>query len=136
MGLLFWRVFCQPCDVTVKRMAPIEGTNWAGHDLELFQLLARHLLGLVVWYGCPVATFGGFSCSKQCCIVSRATSHPPTPLLCWTEISAHQKRIVSKALKSSHQSFTIKVNYTKSNGLLYLLLLIQDSQLQVAGCFN
>ena len=26
-GLLFWRAFCQPCDVTIKRMAPIEGTN-------------------------------------------------------------------------------------------------------------
>ena len=54
---------------TVKRIAPIEGTNWASHDLELFPSLARHLLGLVVWYGPNVATFGGFSCSKRCCMV-------------------------------------------------------------------
>ena len=26
------------CDVTVKRMVPIEGTNWAVSDLELFQI--------------------------------------------------------------------------------------------------
>ena len=46
-------------------MAPVEGTNWAGHDLELFPSLARRLLGLVVWYGLNVATFGGFSYSKR-----------------------------------------------------------------------
>ena len=40
MGLFFWRVFRRPCDVTAKRMAPMEGTNWAKHDLELFPLLA------------------------------------------------------------------------------------------------
>ena len=27
VGLLFWKGFCRPCNVTVKRMAPIEGTN-------------------------------------------------------------------------------------------------------------
>ena len=31
-------------------MVPTEGTNWAGHDLELFPLLAGCLLDLVVWY--------------------------------------------------------------------------------------
>ena len=29
-----------------------------------------------------------------------------------------------------------KVNYTKFNGILCLLLLIRDGQLQAAGCFN
>ena len=56
---------CRPCDVTVKRMAPTEGTNLAGNDLELLPSLARCLPGLVVWYGLNVATFGGFSCSKR-----------------------------------------------------------------------
>ena len=37
--------------VTIKRMTPIEGTNWViMHDLELFSLLVRCLLGFVVWY--------------------------------------------------------------------------------------
>ena len=27
-GLLFWRALFRPCDVTVKRMAPWEGTSW------------------------------------------------------------------------------------------------------------
>ena len=31
-----------------------------GHDLELLPLLARRLLGLVVWYRHLLATFGGF----------------------------------------------------------------------------
>ena len=53
-GLLFWREFCRPCDVTVNRMAPIEGTSWAGHDLELFPLLARCLLGLGLNVASPV----------------------------------------------------------------------------------
>ena len=47
----------------VNRMAPIEDTNWAGNDLELRPLLAKRLLGLVVWYGLNVATFGDFSAS-------------------------------------------------------------------------
>ena len=65
-------------------MVPMEGTNWAVHDRELFLSLARRLLGLVVWYGLNVATFGGFSCSKP-----PLPMLPPTPSLRWTEISAH-----------------------------------------------
>ena len=33
--------FVDPVMSRFKRMAPIEGTNWAGHDLELFPSLAR-----------------------------------------------------------------------------------------------
>ena len=122
-------------------MVPTEGTNWASNDLELLPSLARCLPGLVVWYGLNVATFGGFSCSKRSCISlsplshPSPSSHPPAPLFRWTEISAHQK----KCLKSPEiqPSAIHRVNYTKSNGLLYLLqLLIHDGQLQAAGCFN
>ena len=57
---------------------PIEGTNWGGHELKLFLLLARCLLGFVVWYGCPVAAFGGFSALNS---AAWLTEPPPTPPL-------------------------------------------------------
>ena len=120
-------------------MAHVEGTNWAGHDLELLQLLAnvaRCLLGLVVWYECPVATFGGFSCSKWYCMVGWATSYPSLPSPSSTfppphsEISAHQKNGLKNL--EIQPSAIHKVNYTKSKGLLCLLLLMHDGQLQAA----
>ena len=97
----------------------------------------------VVWPQCGY--FGGFSCSKQCCMVVWVPSHPShlphpspssqlsNPLLCWTEISAHQINR-HKSPKIQPSAFH-KINYTKSNGLLCLLLLIHDGQLQAAGYY-
>ena len=61
-GLLFWRALCQPCDVRVKGMAPLEGTSWGAHDLILLPLhLERFLDMLGALY---VATSGDHNHSK------------------------------------------------------------------------
>ena len=44
-----------------------------GWDLELLPLLVRCLLGLVMWYGRLVVTFGGFTYSKYFLKVFLAT---------------------------------------------------------------
>ena len=67
----------------------------------------------VVW-----APHGYFCCSKQCFIFAEPPPIPPlhpTPLLCWPEISTHQKnRLKSPEIQPSAIN---KVNSTKSNGL-------------------
>ena len=40
-----------------------------GWDLELFPMLARRLLGLVVWYRYFVVTFGGYSKQFTCIVL-------------------------------------------------------------------
>ena len=87
---------------------------WCGMGSMWLLLVASPALNGAVWLSEPLPP-------------SLPPNHPPTPLLRWTEISMHQKKIVS----AIH-----KVNYTKSNGLLCLLLLIHDGQLQAASCFN
>ena len=61
-GVKFWDI--------IKRMVPTyRGHQLGGHALELLPLLARCLLGLVVWYRSLLPTFDGFSYSKQLCTV-------------------------------------------------------------------
>ena len=100
-----WRAVCPPCDVTIIKNGTYRGHQLGGHDLELFPLLARCLLGLVVWYRCLVATFGG--CSKQ---FLTDFSTPPSPMLHFTHpppCYAGVKLVPtsSQALKSSYQPF-------------------------------
>ena len=45
-------------------MSWLRGHQLHGHVLEMLPLLARHLLGLVMWYRFLLATFGGFSWLK------------------------------------------------------------------------
>ena len=65
---------------------------YRGHQLGghiLLPLLARRLLGLVVWYGSLLATFGGFSYSS---LNFLTTAHPPThpsPPLHPTHLPSH-----------------------------------------------
>ena len=33
-GSAFWRAYCQPCDVMIKRMVPMKGTNWVAIRFE------------------------------------------------------------------------------------------------------
>ena len=71
-GLLFWRALCRPCDVTVKRMAPLEGTS----ELKLLPLLRGRLLDMVgaLWLSqmataTPKCLYGGLASSLP-------TAHP------------------------------------------------------------
>ena len=72
--------FADPVMIMIKNGAYSQGTNWTGHDLELFPLLVIHFLGLVVRYELNVATFDGFSCSKQC-LYGLLSQLPPLPFL-------------------------------------------------------
>ena len=89
-------------------MVPIEGTNLGAHDLELLPLVIRCLLGLVVWYGHLMATFDGFSYPEQLVLVFEPSPTPPTNPSNGSLLYAGLKleKIISKALKSSHQPLT------------------------------
>ena len=115
----------------VNRMAPIEGTNWTGHDLELFPLLTRRLLGLAVWYGLNVATL----VASYALNIAVWKSKPllPTPRSTGLKLMHTRKNRFKNP--EIQPSAILKVNYTKSSELLCLLLLIHDGQL-AAGCLN
>ena len=83
IGLLFCRASFRPCDVTVKRMVPLEGTSWGAMNL-----LHERLLDIVgaMWLpqvatATPNCLYGGLSSSLP-------TTHPPLsypthPILSW-----------------------------------------------------
>ena len=84
-----WRGFFWSCDVTVRRMEPIEGTNWVAMSWNCCHCyVARHLLGLLT-------TFGDFSqlakifWATTCPSLPSPPSHPPTPSFYRPNISAH-----------------------------------------------
>ena len=88
----------------VKRMAPVEGTNWAGHDLELFPLLAIDA-SLALWCGmgslwlllvASPALHSPVWLAKPPFTPPLPPTHSHTPSLCWTVISAYQKKSSQK----------------------------------------
>ena len=78
-GLLFWRAFCQPCDVTVQRMAPLEGTGWGAMLLNISSTW---------WVPCRYPRWAQLL--KTVCPFPPSPI-PLTPILCWPYINAHLK---------------------------------------------
>ena len=53
-----WSKFCPVCEIMITIITTIFIPPIGGHDLDLVSMLARCLLGFVIWYKCLVATFG------------------------------------------------------------------------------
>ena len=123
--------FFRNCEVMNVIKAPMEGTNWVDRTWNCSHCKLDVSYGLVVWYGHLLATFGGFSSSKQCCMVSRAPSHPPLPPTRPPPCSAVLKLMhtLKNRLKQPkiQPSAIYKVSYMKANRLLCLLLILKPA---------
>ena len=143
-GLLFWRASCQPCDVTVKRMAPLEGTTWEAMTWNCCHCSMN--VSSTWWVPCSYTRWPQLL--QSVCMElypppsppptlppSLPPPIPPTPLLCWPYINAHLKKNRLKSPENRAPGIN-KVSYMKVSRLLCLLLPVQDGQLQPAACLN
>jgi len=101
-------------------------------DLKLALTTAKHLFSTVEWFGITVATFMvdfWIRLYYGVCFIHlppRPTARPPStypPLrYAYPEISAHLKKISSKAVKTSLHGFLRLCRCAKANDLIHTLM--------------